>query len=181
MKKIYIVLSQNYTVLSRIIKNITKNKYSHISISFNKECTDMYSIGRTYKRWPFSGCYKNENIGKGVFTLNKNSEIAIYELEVSESKYSNIRKLLNEYGSKAKGYNLLGLIFALFNKKLDRKKYYCSEFIYKILSDDSVKIFPKTENIVKPMDFLKMKNLNKIYEGNIIKYKDMNIYEKIMI
>ncbi len=180
-KKIYLVLSQNYTILSRIIKIVTKDKYSHISISFDKQCTDMYAIGRTFTRWPFSGNYKNESIYEGVYTLNKKSQIVVYELSVSNNQYKNIKQLLNKYGNESKGYNFLGLIFALFNKKLNRKKYYCSEFIYKILSDDNVKLFSKTKDVVKPMDFVKMKNLNKIYEGNIIKYKDMNIYEKIMI
>ena len=139
-KKIYIVLSQNYTILSRIIGNVTKDKYAHISISFNKQCTDMCSIGRTYKYWPFSGNYKNESIQEGVFTLNKNSKIAIYELNVTDAQYKNIKYLFSKYGSESKGYNLLGLIFAIFNKRLNRKKYYCSEFIYRVLSDDSIKL-----------------------------------------
>ena len=181
-RKIYIVLSQSYTILSRVIKKITKDKYSHISISFDEECTNMYTMGRTYSRWPFSGKFKRESIYKGVYKLNKKSEMLIYELEVSDKQYRNIIKLLNNYGSESKGYNFIGLIFALFNKKLDRKKYYCSEFIYKIFSDKSVKLFPKTKNVVKPMDFCNIKNLNKIYEGKVIDYKhknvDINIFNK---
>ncbi len=170
-KSIYIVLSQSYTVLSRIIKKITKDKYSHVSLSFDKECRDMYTMGRKWTRWPFYGTYKKESIYKGVYNLNINAEILIYELTVTDKQYNNIIKLLDQYGNSSKGYNFIGLILAIFNKKLDRKKYYCSEFIYKILSDGSVNIFPKTDNIVKPMDFVKIKGLNKIYEGKIIKYK----------
>lgn len=180
MKKIYIVLTQSYTLLARIIKVFTKGKYSHVSISFNKECTDMYSIGRKYRYNSFVGIYKRENIYEGVFK-NKNSEILIYELEVEEDKYDNIRKLLEKYGKESKGYNFIGLVLALFNKKLNRRKYYCSEFIYKVLSDDKVGLYPKTNNIVKPMDFKNIKGLRKIYCGKIKNYKKKLAKNKKMI
>ena len=172
--KLYIVLSQSYTVLSKIIKYVTKDKYSHVSLSFDKECDNMYSMGRTYARWPFSGKFKKESIYKGLYAINKKAEILIYERNINKKQYNNINKLLDEYGNKSKGYNFIGLILALFNKKIDRKKYYCSELIYKILSDDSVKIFPKSKNVIKPMDFEKIKNLKKIYEGRVIDYKTRN-------
>lgn len=171
---IYVVLTQNYTFLARIINFFTKDKYSHISISFDEGCTNMYSIGRKYRYCPFIGVYKKESIYKGVFN-NLNSEILIYELNVDKEKYENIISLLDEYGTSSKGYNFIGLVLALFNKKVDRKKYYCSEFIYKVLSDDKVKLYPKTNDIVKPMDFIKIKGLNKIYEGKISNYKIKNI------
>lgn len=169
--KIYIVLTQSYNLLARLIKIVTKDKYSHVSLSFDEKCTDMYSIGRKYTHYPFIGVYKNESIYKGVFNLNSKAEILIYELNVSKLQYDNIIRLLNEYGNSSKGYNFIGLILAIFNKKINRRKYYCSEFIYNILLDESVNIFPKTNNIVKPMNFTNIVGLNKIYEGNIIEYK----------
>lgn len=171
MKKIYIVLTQSYSTLAKTIKLITKDKYSHISISFNEECTDMYSIGRKYKYCPFIGKYMNESIYKGLYSISKRAEILIYELNINDKQYKNIKRLLDEYGIPSKGYNLIGLILALFNKKINRKKYYCSEFIYNILSDEAVGIFEKTNNIVKPMDFTRINNLKFIYEGKITDYK----------
>ena len=179
--KIYIVLSQNYTILSRLISFITNCKYSHVSISFNKECTDMRSIGRTFKRWPLSGKYRKESIKEGLFKKKK-SKLLVYELEISKRKYNNIVSLLNEYGSKCKGYNGIGLIFAVFNKKINRNKYYCSEFVYKVLSNDKVNIFPKRKGAVKPMDFINIKRLKNIYEGYTVDYNNYNfIGEKISI
>ena len=40
--RIYIVLSQTYSVLARTIKSITHEKYSHISISFDENCDVCY-------------------------------------------------------------------------------------------------------------------------------------------
>lgn len=185
MKKIYIVLSQSYSMLAKTIKLFTKDKYSHISISFNEDCTNMYSIGRKYKYCPFIGNYMNESIYKGLYSASPRAEILIYELTISDEKYKNIKKLLDKYGIPCKGYNFLGLVLAIFNKKINRKKYYCSEFIYKILSDDSVKLFEKTKKIVKPMDFGKIENLKFVYEGKIIDYKlkkisTLNLFDKML-
>ena len=70
-----------------------------------------------------------------------------------------------------------------YNKKVNRNKYYCTEFIYKILSDDKVQLFPKTKNVVKPMYCNKIKRIKTIYEGYTYNY-DVNyniIGEKIEI
>ena len=173
--KIYLMLSQNYTILSKTIQKITKDKYAHASISFNEECTDMYSMGRIYARVPFFGKFKKESIYTGLYAINPKSEMILYEIPVTENQYNNIKRLLTEYGESCKGYNTFGLMLAIFNKKIERKKYYCSELIYKIFSDDSVKLFPKTNDVVKPMDFMKIKNMRKLYEGKIIDYKLNNI------
>ena len=52
-KKIYIVLTQTYTTIARIIKSITKDNYSHASISLDIKCNNMYSFGRKYIYFPF--------------------------------------------------------------------------------------------------------------------------------
>lgn len=57
-KKIYIIFSQNNTVLARIIKLITRNEYSHVSLSFDEKCRTMYSFGRKYDSNPFYGIFK---------------------------------------------------------------------------------------------------------------------------
>jgi len=44
IKKIYIVLTHSGTTLSQIIKNYTKDEFSHISISLDKDLEEMYSF-----------------------------------------------------------------------------------------------------------------------------------------
>ena len=131
MKKIYIVLSQSYSILAKTIKLFTKDKYSHISISFDEDCTNMYSIGRKYKYWPFIGKYMNESIYKGLYSISPRAEILIYELSISDEQYENIKRLLDKYGIPCKGYNFLGLVLAIFNKKINRRKYYVQNLYIK--------------------------------------------------
>jgi len=169
-KKIYIVFSQTNTVLSRIIKIITKNEYSHVSISFDKACRTMYSFGRKYDNNPFYGIFKIENISEGLFK-KCNAKIAIYELEVSEKIYKNIKKNIKRIEKENKGYNIFGLILAIFGLRVRRKKYYCSEFIYNVLSDDNVKIIRKTKKSIRPRYiYNNIDDLKLIYSGRVNNY-----------
>lgn len=169
-KKIYIVFSQTNTFLSRIIKLITKNEYSHVSISFDKKCKIMYSFGRKYDNNPFYGVFKIEHIDEGLFKKT-NAKIAIYELNVNKKTYENIKKNIKKIEQDNKGYNIFGLILAIFNFRIKRKKYYCSEFVYKVLSEDNVKIIKKTNKSIRPK-YIKdnIKNLNLIYTGKVNNY-----------
>lgn len=169
-KKIYLVFSHTNTVLSKMIKFVTKNEYSHVSISFDKKCRIMYSFGRKYDINPFYGIFKIENINEGLFKKS-NAKIAIYELDVSEYVYENIKRNIKEIENDNKGYNILGLILAIFNFRIKRKKYYCSEFIYKVLSNDNVSLIKKTDKSIRPeYIYNNVDNLKLVYSGRVNNY-----------
>lgn len=46
MKKVYIIQMNTNTIPSRIISLFTGYKYSHVAISFNRNCDITYSFGR---------------------------------------------------------------------------------------------------------------------------------------
>jgi hypothetical protein len=169
MESIYIVLTQTYSGIARLIKFFTHDKYSHVSISFDRECKYMYSFGRKYRYFPFYGVFNHEKLDKGLFT-NNGSLIAIYEVKISKEKYNQIKKKVRNIKETNRGYNIMGLLLAYFKIKLHRNKYYCSEFVYEVLSDEEVKLIEKTDNIFKPEDLIKELNYNKLFEGKIIDY-----------
>lgn len=166
-KKIYLVFSQTNTILARVIKIITKNEFSHVSISFNKDCKVMYSFGRKYDCNPFYGIFKIENINSGLFKKT-DAKIAIYELEVSDRIYKNIKENIKKIEKDNKGYNIFGLILAIFDFRIKRRKYYCSEFVYKVLSEDNVRIIRKTNRSIRPKYISdNIDNLNLVYLGRV--------------
>lgn len=169
-KKVYIVLTQTYTGLARIIKSITKDKYSHASLSLDPRCDKMYSFGRKYIHFPFYGIFLKEDLRKGLFSKNKNSLIAIYEVNVSEYQYNKIKDKIKEIALNNKGYNITGLLLAYFRIKLHRKKYYCSEFVYEVLSNNKVKVLDDKKTLFKPEELIEDKGFNKIFEGKISDY-----------
>lgn len=165
-KKIYVVLTQTYSNIARTIKFFTKDTYSHASIAFDKNCNEMYSFGRKYKYFPFYGIFKEENLNKGLFT-NKKSLIAIYEINVTPYQYKKIKQKVKEISKNNKGYNIVGLILAKFKIKLHRNKYYCSEFVYEVLSSDKINIYDKNKTLFRPEELIINDSFIKIFEGKI--------------
>lgn len=169
-KKIYIVLTQTYTTIARIIKSITKDKYSHASISLDIKCNNMYSFGRKYIYFPFYGIFLKEDLRKGLFIRNKNALIAIYEIKVTKKQYNKIKDKIKEIELNNKGYNIIGLLLAHFRVKLHRRKYYCSEFVYEVLSNKEIEIYNKENTLFKPEELITNNRFVKIFEGKIRDY-----------
>ena len=169
-KKIYIVLTQTYTTIARIIKSITKDKYSHASISLDIKCNHMYSFGRKYIYFPFYGIFLKEDLRKGLFIRNKNALVVIYEIKVTKKQYNKIKDKIKEIELNNKGYNIIGLLLAHFRVKLHRRKYYCSEFVYEVLSNKEIEIYNKENTLFKPEELITNNRFVKIFEGKIRDY-----------
>ncbi|MCI7332959.1 MAG: hypothetical protein MSH48_04765 [Mollicutes bacterium] len=169
-KKIYIVLTQTYTTIARIIKSITKDKYSHASISLDIKCNNMYSFGRKYIYFPFYGIFLKEDLRKGLFIRNKNALVVIYEIKVTKKQYNKIKDKIKEIELNNKGYNIIGLLLAHFRVKLHRRKYYCSEFVYEVLSNKEIEIYNKENTLFKPEELITNNRFVKIFEGKIRDY-----------
>lgn len=169
-KSVYIVLTQTYTNVAKIIKRITHDKYSHVSISLDPSCKTMYSFGRKYDIFPFIGIFKKEDITKGLFVKKEESIMAVYEIKVNNYKYKKIKERIKEIENNNKGYNIIGLILASFKIKLNRKKYYCSEFVFEVLSSNNIEILKKDKILFRPEEIVEGQNFKKIYEGKISEY-----------
>ena len=164
-KKVYLVLTQTYSGIARTIKLITRKKYSHSSLSLDKNCNIMYSFGRKYRYFPFYGVFSKEDLRKGLFK-NKNARIAIYEIDVTEDQYNGIVDKIKRIKERNRGYNIIGLLLAYFRIKLYRNKYYCSEFVYEVLSSSKVKIYDNNKVRFQPEELIE-KSFKKIFEGTI--------------
>ncbi len=183
MKKIYIVLAHTGTLLSRIIKMKTGAEYTHVSISLDEDLKNMYSFGRKYSYIAFLGGFVKEGADFGTFKRFYNTEISIYELEVSDEVYEKICQKI-EYIKVHKDeykFNILGLFLAGFEKKrkLD-KTYYCAEFV-KLLMEKSGIDTEGLPDIIKPEHFKNLKNTKLIYKGKLKEYKRTNRYMDFLL
>lgn len=172
MKKIYIILTHTGTILSKIIKLFTQNRYTHVSISLDAEMNEMYSFGRLHPYNPFIGGFVKEGINIGTFKRFKNTESEVYSLEITDEEYEKIKVIIkNMYiNKKIYKFNISGLAFALFRKRHIRKnKFYCSEFVRYLLENSNVHI-KDISKVIKPEDFRKLKMLHLEYEGLLRKY-----------
>ena len=70
--KVYILQMYSQTIPSKLIKFFTHYKYSHIAISFDKNCNVIYSFGRTKYNSILNGGFVKENKNGEFFNYYKN-------------------------------------------------------------------------------------------------------------
>jgi hypothetical protein len=170
---VYVVLSQTGTILSLILKYLTKAKYNHASISLDNRLDEMYSFGRKYPYNIFYGAYVKEHPSYGTLKRFYKTTCQILKLEVTIKQKESIENIVKTMYENKKQYKFdaLGIFVASFKKKLKRKNYfYCSEFVRTVLVNAGVISQEDLPKIIKPIDFLSLKNTETIYVGNLKEY-----------
>lgn len=176
MKKAYIVLTHSGSVLSRVIKKITKSEYTHTSISFSKNLDSMYSFGRLYPRVPIFGGFVVEEINNGFYTVFKNTHCIVFEIEVTDAEYRKLNKSIKKYlKNKDKyKYNFIGLLTLLFNYSFTRDNHmFCSQFVDSLLKESGIELVEKSSEFVRPMDFYNHDKLKVAYNGKLNDYETL--------
>ena len=174
MKKIYVIQMDTKTIPSRIVSLFTMYKYSHVAISFNKNCDYIYSFGRRSLYSILNGGFTMESKTGSFFKKFKNTKCRIYEIDVSDTQYDNLIKII-KYMKKHKEiyrYDYLGIIFRYLKIPVTFKnKYVCSYFVAQLLEDAKVYSFDKETYFVKPCDFENINGFNLIYSGKYVMYR----------
>lgn len=156
-RKVYIVLSQTGTVLSRILKFTTRAPYNHSSIALTEDLETMYSFGRVHPYNPFVGGFVEESPSRGTFKRFKNTRVLVLETEVSPEAYEELGEVIRDMvGQRARyHYNYLGLFLAALRVHWEKKDcYYCSEFVKAMATRLNLPGVEEIPSIVKPIHFL---------------------------
>ena len=172
MKQIYIVLTHTGTILSRIIKTYTKDKFSHVSISLDVDLKQMYSFGRLNPYNPFMGGFVHEYIDKGTFKRFYKTVTSVRCLNIRDEQYNKAEEIIKKFEREKDKYkfNVLGLFAAGFHKKIGKENsFYCAEFVKYVLEKSGIEI--QLPNVIKPEDFTRVDELKEIYSGLLRKYK----------
>ena len=174
-RKIYIVLTYTGTILSKIIKGYTRAEYCHVSLALDDSLEHMYSFGRLNPYNPFIGGFVREGIDHGTFKRFKNTEALIYSLEVDARQYRKIKRLIKRIARKKSIYrfNVIGLFASGFNIRIKRDNcFYCAEFVKYLL--DEGEVYNELPDIIKPIDFKNIDNLEVEYSGILRNYGIVN-------
>lgn len=172
-KRIYIIISQTGTVLSKLLRIVTKKDYNHASISLKDDLSLMYSFGRVNPYNPFIGGFVIESTDFGTFKRFYNTKVIVLALDVSEELYQQMNdELETMYECKyTYGYNYLGIYLAALKIKRQKKNcYYCSEFVREFLIKYQIIGSQNFEGIVHPMDFMKIPDSVDLYSGKLIDF-----------
>ena len=174
MKNIYIVVSQTNSVVSRLLRHVTGDKYNHVSISFDENLSAMYSFGRIFAITPIFGGFVRESPAYGTMKkFIKTADIVILKLAVEEDTYLKINQhIAKMYSERRKyHYNYIGLLLAKTGFYFHREKYfYCSEFVKDVLERFDVVGKDDFAQIVRPMELLNIPGGKIIYQGKLLTY-----------
>ena len=170
MREIKIVLSQTNTIISKTLKALSKKPYNHISISFEDDCSTMFSFGRKITWFPLIGGFIKEDINSGVFKMHPETKCKIYKFEVSDEDYGTITMRLKDFLAKPEKYkySFLNVFLIRLNIPYQREYHYvCSSFVSYLLED--IIPFKKEISLVTPDDYNSL-NLDEEYEGQLFEY-----------
>jgi hypothetical protein len=170
MKEIKIVLTQTNTVISKTLKFLSKKPYNHISISFEDDCSTMFSFGRKVTWFPLVGGFVKENIESGVFKMHPDTKCKIYKFEVTDEDYEVISMRFNNFITRPEKYrySFLNVFLIRFNIPFEREYHYvCSSFVSHLLK--GIIPFNKEISLVTPDDYNNL-NLKPVYEGRLFEY-----------
>ena len=180
MAKIYIVLTQTGTILSKAVKYCSKKDYNHASIALDQNLDELYSFGRINPYNPIAGGFVHEGITFGTFKRFKDTKAKIYELDVTDEQYAKIAANI-DYIKKNKGrykFNKKGLVLASLNKiKTYDNHFYCSEFVKYVLKESGIDV-SALPDITHPLDFEKLEGLKLIYKDLLRDYESPSVKNK---
>lgn len=168
--KIYIIISQTGTILSKLLKIITGAKYNHSSISLMDDLDTMYSFGRRCPYNPIWGGFVRESINYGTFKRFWNTDVVVMKIPVEKEVYLKMEEFLEKmYLEKNKyKYNYMGLFLAAIPIcYTSENHYYCSEFVRDVLIRFQIVQEGEFSRIVKPIQFLENFEQQVIYSGKL--------------
>lgn len=168
-RHIYVVVTQTGTVLSRLLKSITKADYNHVSLSADPTLGILYSFGRKNAYNPFFGGFVKESPHFGTFKRFSQTQAVVLAIPVTEEVHEEIRNRLEEMYRRRKEYryDTLGLLLAWIKILYVRKNtYYCSSFVLDFLKDYGLTEGVTFERFPKPIEFLQCSG-EIIYRGRL--------------
>ena len=180
-KKIYILLTDTGTILTRLIKSYTKKPYNHASIAFDTELIEVYSFGRKTAKNPFIGGFVREDLHSVLF---RQADCAIYSLSITNDEFQKMYRYIQEIASEKENYryNFIGLFGVLFQKPIKRKNaFFCSQFVASVLKESKIIDFEEKDlSLVKPSDLTYSANFQLVFEGRLKDYQNRDILKESM-
>lgn len=180
-KKIYILLTDTGTILTRLIKFYTRKPYNHISIALDAELMEIYSFGRKAENNPFVGGFVSEDIHSELFNQ---AHCAIYSLTITDDEFQKMVHYIQEIATKKEcyRYNFIGLFGVLLKKPIKRENaFFCSQFVATVLKESKVINFEKDLSLIEPSDLPQLANFQLVFEGRLKGYQSRIMNESVHV
>lgn len=141
---VYVVFSSTPYKIGKLIRQVTREEFNHVSISLDKELSQMYSFSRRHYRLPLYGGFVHET--RSRYHVNGTAaNICLCAVPVTPRQHLALSGMLRDMHRKSSSYiyNHLSALGAVIHKPIRaRDAYTCVEFCTKILRDLGVDIEP---------------------------------------
>ena len=179
--KVYVVVTQTGTILSRLLKVITHADYNHVSLSVDPTLNVLYSFGRKHPYNALIGGFVKESPKFGTFKRFSETEAIVLALEIPEEKRQEIEADLVEMYEHRKEYryDTIGLLLAWAKILYVRENtYYCSSFVKAFLVEHGLTDEAPFGRFPKPIEFLDIDGAEEIYRGKLRCYEEWAEHQK---
>jgi len=135
MNYIYVVFISTNTAMGKMIRLFTRNRYSHVTVAFERDLNRMYSFARYYINSPILGGFVTERPGRYLYG-EQDAPVKICEVPVEFGEYERIRKEVDFFQRNREEmiYNTANAVLSLLGKRLTAKNMFtCLEFTTHLL------------------------------------------------
>lgn len=167
MKTIYILLTRTQSIVSRTVRLVTADPYTHAAIAFDQDFRVVYSSGRWNGKdmFPCGPC--KEYLHRGFYARHK-TPCAVYELHVEDAVYerakAEVAEIIDQQGKYH--FNIIGLLLCQLKIPFRRKTYFfCSQFVGEILIRSGAMELPKDPCLIRPSDYTRLPQLQVWFQG----------------
>lgn len=161
-RKIFILLTRMPDNGSKAIQLITRFSYTHASIGLDEDMNTFYSF--------ICKGFIVEKITRYLRPDREPFPCLLYEMEVSEEVYQNIKEMLNIFveNKNILRYSYLGLVLGLLHISYKGKNhYFCSQFVAEILKYSKVAYLKKDSELYLPKDFRNLQGVSVRFQGDL--------------
>lgn len=172
-KYVYVILTQSLTKPGKIIQKFTGGKYSHASISLDKDLNEMYSFARFKYHTPLVAGFTKESITSLSLGRDEGVDVKVFKIPVTSSQYKKLERNIEHFkkNSARYKYNLFGLIFYLTPFEFNIKDtYICTEFVSKCIASLGIKKKKLWKNRISPAEMISALSEYECYCGSLSEY-----------
>ncbi len=170
MTPIYLLLTGTATIPARMIRRVTGDTYSHVSIAVDGRWRTFYSFARRYLHFPLPAGLVKESLFSGYYIKHPDTPCMLLALMVEDDVYLRAKEMLEEmYRMQTRyRYNVIGLFLCWFGVAYDRPEaYFCSHFVAAVLEESGAAVLPKPASLMHPVDLSALPGVHCMYCGTL--------------
>ena len=171
VKYIYVAFLTTPTKIGKAIRKFTKNKYSHVVLSFNEDLRTMYSFARYNVNSPLVAGFVEESALRYYYFKQKDIPVKICKIPLTPQKHTEVLDYISSVRNNSEQYvyNLFALAAASIHKKVQiEKSYTCLEFVYSVLYSCKIETSIDINSYYSIVDLENALSKYVVYEGNFL-------------